>query len=152
MDKLLRAAVGWGVFVTIWLVYLLSVAYRSLPLVSYVLQNGVPVLYYGQVMVFLISAAVGLCVSLVVIYLGSTAKRPNGQSKGSNKRFLGYGGVGFLTIVVPTLMMDPAALSVGLGVVIVWRMLASQQAEARAQELIPAKEPIARRSSSSDCE
>jgi hypothetical protein len=143
MNKLVPAAAAYGVFVTIFLVYLLTVAYRSFPLANYVLENGVPVLYYGEANVFLISGAIGLCVSLVVLYLGGSSRGRNGRRKGTNWRFLGYGGVGFLTIVVPALMMDPAALSVGLGVVIVWKMLASQQADARTQESIYEKKPIA---------
>jgi len=131
--------------VTAWMVYLLSVAYRSFPLVNYILQTGVPVVYYGEAMVALISGAIGLCVALVTLYLGSSQGRTNGEWRGSNKRFLGYGGVGFLTIVVPTLMMDPAALSVGLGVVIIWKMLASQRTDVKAQEELYQKEPVATR-------
>ena len=149
MDKLFRAATAWGVLVTVWFVYLLTVAYRSFPLVNYVLQNGVPVLYYGEAMVLLISGAIGLCVSLVVIYLGN-GRSPEARRKGSSERFLGYGGVGFLTIVVPALMMDPAALSVGLGVVIVWKMLASQQADDRKSEPSYEQDPIARRAGCED--
>jgi len=152
MDKLIRAALTSGILVTLWMVYLLSVAYRSFPLVNYILQTGVPVVYYGEVMVLLISSAVGLCVGLVTLYLGSSQGRRKGEWKGSNKRFLGYGGVGFLTIVVPTLMMDPAALSVGLGVVFVWRMLASQRASESAMEALYEKEPVAERDSSRDDE
>ena len=146
MEKVHRAAVGWGLGVTVWLVYLLTTAYRSFPLVNYVLQNGVPVLYYGEAMVVLISATVGLCVSLVVLCLGSASSRSTRNRKGYERRLLGYGCVGFLTLVVPALMMDPAALSVGLGVVIVWRMLASRSEDTGMKDAVYEKEPIAQSS------
>ena len=131
MRTLFRAAAICGAIATIATMLLLFVADRSVPLVNAVLATGVPIVYYGQVMVLLLSGTIGICVALVVLFLGSGGRFHKSRQKDYTKRFLGYGGVGFLTLGAPALLMDPAAMSVGMGVVVLWKILATQNSELR---------------------
>ncbi len=149
VNPLQRGATICGLVAAGGVLVLLAVANSKVPLVAGILQTGVPVTYYGQAMVLLISGAVGLGVALVVLYLGSGRRYHKSREREYRRRMAGYGGVGMLTVGVPTLLMDPAAVSVGLGVVLLWKILADGQAEAAAAreataekegEPIPARE------------
>jgi hypothetical protein len=123
---------------------LLFVADRSVPLVNAVLATGVPVVYYGQVMVLLLSGTIGIGVALIVLFLGSGRRYHRSRQKDYSKRLFGYGGVGFLTLGAPALLMDPAAMSVGMGVVVLWKILATQNSELREMQgaVHEEKEPL----------
>ncbi len=145
MNPLHKGALAVGLAAAAATFILLAVAYSSVPLVSNVLQTGVPVLYYGNAMVLLISGGIGFAVSLVVLYLGSGRRYHRSRNNEYRKRMMGYGGVGFLTVGVPVLLMDPAALSVGLGVVLLWKIIADQSAAAAAalaREVVTEREQI----------
>lgn len=144
MNPLHKGALAVGLAAGAATFILLAVAYSSVPLVSNVLQTGVPVLYYGNAMVLLISGGIGFAVSLVVLYLGSGRRYHRSRNNEYRKRMMGYGGVGFLTVGVPVLLMDPAALSVGLGVVLLWKIIADQSAAsaALAREVVTEREQI----------
>jgi hypothetical protein len=147
MRVLYRVAAACGVLATAATLFVLFVAYNSVPLVKDVLATGVPVVYYGQVMVLLLSGTIGIGVALVVLYLGSGKRYHKSRQKDYTKRLFEYGGVGFLTLGAPALLMDPAAMSVGMGVVVIWKILATQQSELRESQeaLIEEKEPLAER-------
>jgi len=143
MNPLQKGATICGLVAAGGVFILLAVANSRVPLVAGLLQTGVPVVYYGQVMVLLISGAIGLGVSLVVLYLGSGKRYHRSAKREYRRRMAGYGGVGVLTVGVPTLLMDPAAVSVGLGVVLLWRILADGQAEVSlAREATAEEEPV----------
>jgi hypothetical protein len=135
MRTLFQAAAICGLGATAGTMFLLFVADRSVPLVNAVLATGVPVVYYGQVMVVLLSGTIGIAVALVVLYLGSGRRFHKSRKKDYTKRLFGYGGIGFLTLGVPALLMDPAAMSVGMGVVVLWKVLAAQNSELREMQL-----------------
>jgi hypothetical protein len=134
MKPPVKAALISGTAAMFGMLLIMTIAYGPLPLVATLLQTGVPVTYYGNVMILLLSGAVGFGVSIIVLYLSSGPRYHRSRRGEYGKRYLGYGTVGFLTIGVPTLLMDPAALSVGLGVVAAWRILSSQFAEMQAQQ------------------
>jgi hypothetical protein len=138
MRTLFQVATICGLLATTGTLLLLFVADRSVPLVNAVLATGVPVVYYGQVMVLLLSGTIGMGVGLVVLYHKS-------RQKDYSKRLFGYGGVGFLTLGAPAILMDPAAMSVGMGVVILWKILATQNSELQEMQtvLLEQREPLA---------
>jgi hypothetical protein len=141
---LYKASVACGGVALVATLFILGVAYNSVPLVRAVLATGVPVVYYGQVMMVLISGTIGLGVALVVLYLGNGRRYHKSKRKVYTKRFFGYGGVGFLTLAVPALLMDPAAMSVGMGLIVLWKILATQDSELRDMQvaLREQKEPL----------
>jgi hypothetical protein len=141
LNVLYRASIACGVISMAVTLVILALADRSVPLVNAVLATGVPVVYYGQVMVLLLSGAVGIGVSLIVLYLGSGKRYHKSRQKDYTKRLFGYGGVGFLTLGAPALLMDPAAMSVGMGVVILWKILATQNSELREAQAALEAEP-----------
>jgi hypothetical protein len=145
MRTLFQVATICGLLATTGTLLLLFVADRSVPLVNAVLATGVPVVYYGQVMVLLLSGTIGIGVGLVVLYLGSGRRYHKSRQKDYSKRLFGYGGVGFLTLGAPAILMDPAAMSVGMGVVILWKILATQNSELQEMQtvLLEQREPLA---------
>src|SRR5271169_4358618 len=102
MNTLNKVSLTSGVVATLVVILILGFAYSSVPLVGDILRTGVPVVYYGQAMLLLVSAAIGLAVSLIVLYLGRGPRYHKSQQKDYNRRLLSYGGVGFLTVGVPT--------------------------------------------------
>jgi hypothetical protein len=144
MRTLFRVAAVCGSIATAGTMLLLFVADRSVPLVNAVLATGVPVVYYGQVMVLLLSGTIGIGVALIVLFLGSGRRYHRSRQKDYSKRLFGYGGVGFLTLGAPALLMDPAAMSVGMGVVVLWKILATQNSELREMQgaVHEEKEPL----------
>jgi len=143
MNPLRKGAAICGLVAAGGVFVLLAVANNRVPLVAGILQTGVPVVYYGQAMVLLISGAIGLGVAFVVLYLGSGRRYHRSRGREYRRRMAGYGGVGVLTVGVPTLLMDPAAVSVGLGVVLLWKILADGQAEiALAREATAEEEQV----------
>jgi hypothetical protein len=145
VKTLFRWAAICGFLATLGTMLLLFGAERSVPLVNAILATGVPVVYYGGVMVILLSATIGLGVSMVVFFLGSGKRYHKSKQKDYGKRFLGYGGVGFLTLGVPAMLMDPAAMSAGMGVVVLWKVLATRDAEIAELQavLLREREPLA---------
>jgi len=140
MNPLYKASAACGAMSAFLVLFVLAIAEKSVPVVDAFLATGVPVVYYGQVMVLLIGSAIGILVALVVLFLGSGEKFHRSQRRDYSKRFFGYGGVGFLTLGLPALLMDPAAMSVGMGVVLLWKILSVQNSELRAMAATPVEQ------------
>ncbi len=144
MSGTFRAVALIGISAAVITTLILTFAYKSVPLVNGILQTGVPVIYYGQAMILLISGAVGLGVSLVVAYLMRGPRYHRSRRQEYSRRLFGYGSVGFLSVGVPALLMDPGAMSVGLGVIVLWKTMALQQEEAAVASTVEEKELLAR--------